>query len=87
MDINSLGSRSRAQEEILDEQDFLNAASWELVEKPIYHGYVEALISLSTMTLIVAYFCSFDTELVVNSFLGAFYLQIFKSLGQTESGR
>ena len=56
VDINSSGSRSRDQEDILDDQDFLNAASWELVEKPTYHGYVEALISLATMTLIVAYF-------------------------------
>ena len=80
-------SRSQDHEEVLDEQDFLNAASWELVERPTYGGYVKALVSLPTLTLIVAYFCTFGTELAVNSFLGAYYLKNFKSLGQTGSGR
>ena len=87
VDLNSSRSRSRDREAVLDEQDFLNAASWELVEKPTYHGYVKALASLPTVTLVVAYFCTFGTELAVNSFLGAYYLQNFKSLGQTGSGR
>ena len=86
-ELDSASSRSRAQEMVLDEQDFLNAASWELVEKPTYHGYFEALASLPTVTLVVAYFCTFGTELAVNSFLGAYYLKNFKSLGQTGSGR
>ena len=87
VELESTSSRSRDHEAVLDEQDFLNAASWELVEKPTYHGYVKALVSLPTMTLIVAYFCTFGTELAVNSFLGAYYLQNFHSLGQTGSGR
>lgn len=87
VELNSTRSQSRDHEAVLDEQDFLNAASWELVEKPTYHGYVKALVSLPTITLIVAYFCTFGTELAVNSFLGAYYLQNFKSLGQTGSGR
>ena len=75
------------EETALNEQDLLNAASWELVEKPTYHGSIKALISLPTLTLIVAYFCTFGTELAVNSFLGAYYLKNFKHLGQTGSGR
>ena len=87
VELGSTSSRSRDHETVLDEQDFLNAASWELVEKPTYHGYIKALASLPTITLIVAYFCTFGTELAVNSFLGAYYLKNFKSLGQTGSGR
>ena len=86
-EFDSNSSRSRDHETVLDEQDFLDAASWELVEKPTYHGYIKALVSLPTLTLIVAYFCTFGTELAINSFLGAYYLQNFKSLGQTGSGR
>lgn len=86
-EFDSNSSRSRDHETVLDEQDFLDAASWELVEKPTYRGYIKALVSLPTLTLIVAYFCTFGTELAINSFLGAYYLQNFKSLGQTGSGR
>ena len=67
--------------------DFLNAASWELVEKPSYHGSIKAIVSLPTFTLIITYFCTFGTELSVNSFLGAYYLKNFPNLGQTGSGR
>ena len=80
-------SQSRSRGAVLDEQDFLNAASWELVEKPTYHGYIKALVSPSTLTLVVAYFCTFGTELAVTAFLGAYYLENFHSLGQTGSGR
>ena len=85
--LDSTSSRSRDHETVLDDQDFMNAASWELVEKPSYNGYIKALVSLPTMTLVVSYFCTFGTELAVNSFLGAYYLQNFNSLGQTGSGR
>ena len=87
LEFDSTSSRSRDHETVLDEQDFLNAASWELVERPTYSGYIKALISLPTLTLIVAYFCTFGTELSINSFLGAYYLENFKFLGQTGSGR
>lgn len=85
--LDSTSSQIRDHETVVDEQDFLNAASWELVEKPTYHGYIMALVSLPTLNVILAYFCTFGTELAVNSFLGAYYLQNFKSLGQTGSGR
>ncbi|KAK4693881.1 MFS transporter, NNP family, nitrate/nitrite transporter, partial [Lecanoromycetidae sp. Uapishka_2] len=81
------GRKQEQEETALNEQDLLNAASWELVEKPTYHGSVKAIISLPTLTLFVAYFCTFGTELAVNSFLGAFYLKTFPHLGQTGSGR
>lgn len=82
---DSTTDQSRSRGAVFDEQDVLNAASWELVEKPTYHGYIEALFSPSTLTLVVAYFCTFGTELAVNAFLGAYYFQHFPSLGQTGS--
>lgn len=81
------GRKQEEEETALNEQDLLNAASWELVEKPTYHGSVKAIVSLPTLTLIIAYFCTFGTELAVNSFLGAYYLKSFPHLGQTGSGR
>ena len=86
VELGSNDSKNKNQGD-LDEEDFVNAASWELVEKPTYHGSVKAIISLPTLSLIVAYFCTFGTELAVNSFLGAYYAENFPSLGQTGSGR
>lgn len=68
------------------EDDLLTAASWELVEKPTYHGSAKAVLSLPTMTLAITYFCSFGAELCINSILGAYYATNFPSLGQTGSG-
>ena len=82
----SVRAHSKDEDEF-NVDDFLNAASWELVEKPTYHGTVKALISLPTLTLILSYFCTFGTELSINSFLGAYYLNNFPHLGQTGSGR
>ncbi len=78
---------AKQEQDTANEDDFLNAASWELVEKPTYHGTMKALSSLPILTLITAYFCTFGTELAVNSFLGAYYLKNFPHLGQTGSGR
>lgn len=78
---------AKQEQDTANEDEFLNAASWELVEKPTYHGTIKAISSLPTLTLITAYFCTFGTELAVNSFLGAYYLKNFPHLGQTGSGR
>ena len=78
---------AKQEQDTVNDDDFLNAASWELVEKPTYHGTIKAISSLPTLTLITAYFCTFGTELAVNSFLGAYYLKNFPHLGQTGSGR
>ena len=68
------------------EDDLLTAASWELVEKPTVKNSLGALCTLPTLTLLVVYFCSFGTELSVNSVLGAYYAKKFPDLGQTGSG-
>ena len=69
-----------------NEDDLLAAASWELVEKPTYHGTAKAVISLPTFTLIATYFATFGAELSVNSLLASYYFKNFPSLGQTGSG-
>lgn len=68
------------------EDDLLTAASWELVEKPTVESSLRAVGTLPTLTLVVVYFCSFGTELCVNSILGAYYARNFPTLGQTGSG-
>ncbi|KAL9099664.1 MAG: hypothetical protein Q9163_004865 [Psora crenata] len=68
------------------EDDLLAAASWELVETPTYRGTMTALLSLPTLTVIVAYFVSFGTELAVSQVLGAYYHKQFPGIGQTGSG-
>jgi len=87
VELDDDSSRDNGQGDGLNRDDLLNAASWELVEKPTYHVSVKAIVSLPTLILIVAYFCTFGTELAVNSFLGAFYLKNFPHLGQTGSDR
>ena len=72
--------------QINQEDDLLNAASWELVDKPTYHGSTRAIFSWPTFTVIAAYFCSFGAELCINSILGSYYLQKFPKLGQTGTG-
>ena len=84
--LNSSRGRGHYSETQAQEDDLLAAASWELVEKPTVQGSAKAILSLSTLTLAVAYFCSFGTELCVNTILGAYYAETFSNLGQTGSG-
>ena len=86
VNLKSSRSRGHPSEAHNAEDDLLAAASWELVEKPTVHGSTKAVASLPTWTLFVAYFCSFGTELCINSLLGAYYNKKFPSLGQTGSG-
>ena len=69
-----------------NEDDLLAAASWELVEKPTYHGTAKAVASLPTLALVAAYFATFGAELSVNSLLASYYNKNFPSLGQTGAG-
>ena len=68
------------------EDDLLTAASWELVERPTYHGTMSTVMSLPTLTVVMAYFASFGTELAVSQILGAYYHKQFPDIGQTGSG-
>ncbi|CAD6585484.1 MAG: hypothetical protein ASARMPREDX12_002011 [Alectoria sarmentosa] len=84
--LNSARGRGHFSETQAQEDDLLAAASWELVEKPTVQGSAKAIWSLPTLALSAAYFCSFGTELCVNTILGAYYAQNFPKLGQTGSG-
>lgn len=86
MQLNSGTAQGHYTDAQAQEDDLLAAASWELVEEPTIKNSLEAVGTLSTLTLIVVYFCSFGTELCVNSILGAYYARNFPSLGQTGSG-
>ena len=84
--LNSDRGQGHFSETQAQEEDLLAAASWELVEKPTIQGSTKVILSLPTLALSVAYFCSFGTELCVNTILGAYYAQQFPKLGQTGSG-
>ena len=85
--LNSRRDQSQCSEAQTPEDDLLTAASWELVEKPTARNSAKAVSQLPTVTLAVAYFCTFGIELCINSILGAFYDHQFSSLGQTDSGK
>ena len=84
--LNSARGQGHYSETQAQEDDLLAAASWELVEKPTVQNYAKAVLSLPTLTLSMAYFCTFGTELCVNTILGAYYAKTFPKLGQTGSG-
>lgn len=84
--LNSTRGQGHFPDAQAQEDDLLTAASWELVEKPSVQSSIKAVGTLPTLTLVVVYFCSFGTELCVNSILGAYYARNFPSLGQTGSG-
>ena len=69
------------------EQSMLDTARGEIITKPSFKEAGPVLFSLQTLVTCGCYFCSFGAELAINSILGAYYLQNFKGLGQTGSGR
>jgi MFS transporter, NNP family, nitrate/nitrite transporter len=73
-------------EAALPKQEMHDTACGEVVHKPSYKEAMRVVFSLQTLVTTACYFCSFGTELSVNSILGTFYLKNFKTLGQTGSG-
>ncbi|MCJ1474131.1 hypothetical protein MMC13_002789 [Lambiella insularis] len=71
----------------IGEQQMLDTAKGEIVQKPTAKEMIRVIASPQTLVTMGCYFCSFGTELSVNSILGAYYLVNFKSLGQTGTGR
>ena len=71
----------------IGEQQMLDTARGEVVVKPSLKEAMRVIFSLQTLVTCGAYFCSFGTELAVNSILGAYYVKNFPKLGQTGSGR
>ena len=78
---------SVAGEADLGEQQMLDTARGEIVQKPTVKEALPVVFSLQTLVTAGCYFCSFGAELAINSILGNYYFKNFKSLGQTGSGR
>lgn len=78
---------SNDHEAQLGEQQMLDTARGEVVVKPTMDEAIKVVFSLQTLVTAGCYFCSFGAELAINSILGSYYLQNFKELGQTGSGR
>lgn len=68
-------------------QTTLKNMSGETVVDPSFRESRRVVCSWQTLTQSACYFCSFGTELAINSILGAYYLKNFPALGQTGSGR
>lgn len=71
----------------IGEQQMLDTAKGEVVQKPSLKEMARVIASPQTLVTMGCYFCSFGAELSINSVLGAYYLINFKSLGQTGTGR
>ena len=70
----------------IGEQSMLETARGEIVVKPTFKEALTVVFSLQTLVTAGCYFCSFGTELAVNSILGAYYIKNFPKLGQTGTG-
>jgi NNP family nitrate/nitrite transporter-like MFS transporter len=88
MQFDATGERKRSydHEAAMPEQEMLDTARGEVIQKPTFKEAMPVVFSLQTLVTAACYFCSFGAELSINSILGAYYLKNFKSLGQTESG-
>ncbi|MCJ1482455.1 hypothetical protein MMC06_002620 [Schaereria dolodes] len=71
----------------IGEQQMLDTARGEIVVKPTLREAMRVVLSPQTLVTAGCYFCSFGTELSINSILGAYYLVNFPKLGQTGTGR
>lgn len=70
-------------EHAISRTEMLETAQGETIVKPSLSEAASVILSLQTGFHIFTYFCSFGTELAVNSILSAYYLKNFPSLGQT----
>lgn len=70
----------------LSEEQMLEAAKGEVIQKPSFGEAMRVLVSLPTLTLAAGYFCSFGGELAINSILGSFYAKNFPALSLQERG-
>lgn len=71
----------------IGEQQMLDTARGEIVQKPSLKEAMPVVFSMQTLVTAACYFNSFGAELAINSILGAYYVKNFPKLGQTGSGR
>ncbi|KAF2155214.1 nitrate transporter [Myriangium duriaei CBS 260.36] len=70
----------------MGEQEMLDTARGEVIQKPSWREAVRVIFSASTMVTAACYFCSFGTELSVNSILGNYYKKNFPKMSLQDSG-
>ena len=75
-----------AHEAHLSEQQMVDVAKGEIVEKPTWQEMMRVILTPQTFVTGACYFCTFGTELSVNIILGNYYSANFPSLSVTESG-
>lgn len=71
----------------ISEQQMLEVAQGEIVVKPSFKEATAAIFTPQALVQAGCYFCSFGSELAINSILGAYYLKNFPALRQTGTGR
>ena len=80
-------SASADHEAQLTEQQMLDTARGEVIQKPTWKTTLKVMGQPQTIVCALCYFCSFGAELSINSVLAAYYEKNFKTLGQTSSGQ
>lgn len=70
----------------LGEQQMLDTARGEVVQKPSFKEVARVMFSPQTVVTGACYFCTFGAELSINSVLGTYYGANFKYLGLQGSG-
>jgi MFS transporter, NNP family, nitrate/nitrite transporter len=70
----------------MGEQQMLDTARGEVIQKPSFKEILKVCFSPQTLVLGACYFCTFGTELSVNSILGNWYTKNFPYLGLQGSG-
>ncbi|KAK4896347.1 hypothetical protein LTR28_001855, partial [Elasticomyces elasticus] len=70
----------------MGEQQMLDTARGEIVQKPSFKEAMQVVFSPQTFVTGACYFCSFGAELAINSILGNYYTRNFPQLGLQGAG-
>ena len=70
----------------IGEQQMLDTARGEVVQKPSFGEAMKVVFSLQTLAVAACYFCTFGTELSVNSILGTYYRTNLAPMTLQDSG-
>jgi MFS transporter, NNP family, nitrate/nitrite transporter len=70
----------------MGEQQMVDTAKGEVIQKPSFKEATKVILSASTFVTASCYFCSFGSELAINSILGNYYAKNFPTLGLQNQG-
>lgn len=73
-------------EAALGQQSVVEEARGEVIQKPNFKEILAVISQPQTLVTATCYFCSFGSELAINSILGSFYKRNFPFLSVQESG-